>query len=1068
MHSKSSVAFLVVLASALAACDGCNGRRPGLQSSPGELALVWQGENFARMVDRDAKYDFGYALVGETRQAVIVAKNVGTGPLTLTALARTEGDEVSIAPLLQPAAPFEVDFSARTLTAGEEASFVVTFRPRGGRSAYLAKLRLYADGAKDDASTADVTLLAKGDLGSCDLPRVIDLGRVPVGETFTVPFAVKNVTQQDTQATVGSFEGGDAAAFGFGADTATGKVNVPAGGETKLNFTFSPTEQRDYQTTIQLAGAGPSCEAVTVTVKATGVEDVLTWTPMNLRFGLVSPGYEKEMEVVFTNTALAPVQLTNITVSSAQDYAHVVPMGADDTKLTIPGGGMPVPMKVSCSPAMLGNRSGTLSFETGLRKTPRGSIQLDCAGGGPKVRVSPRPNVAFGHVPFFQGNPVPVTRRVSVQNVGVAPANPDPSFNLLLGRVDMAGVPGQAPMFEIRPVGPDTQAGEFTLSLASSYDSRVGLPPVAGQNEVTLQVSLLPRTSGMKAAEIIIHSNDAAEPAVTLTVNAQVQILPPCNYRVSPQLANFGIVPAGTTKDLPITITNQGSGRADSCFFSNFALAMGSDPAYSFVGTPPAEKELRAQESWQLVVRVAPRGPAPATLMSLAGAITFDVTNPTSPQGRIELRTSVGPSCLTATPDPLDFGTVKTVAPPGMRCSSPSKTVTVYNTCSTPITLRGVSMSAGAGQTAGGPACPGTQACPEFFLVQSPNIPATGLTLTQGSAPVTMQVRYSPIDLGSDSGAIALDVTQSGQQVQYLVAIQGRGDTTGRQTDTFQQDQQPRADILLVVDDSCSMYDKQVSLSNNFSSFIQYAVTANVDYQIGVVTTDVSFNGVLRTTTAGGKYLSNTTPNVQTHFSSLVRVGTSGSATEQALESATRALTPPNIAGANVGFVRPDANLAVVVVSDAGDQSNQPVSYYENLLINVKGFSRLSNFTFSVIGPFLTSPPSGCTYDSPGGATRFTSLITRTGGVREEICNSNWSTTLQGLGRTAFGFRTQFFLSNTPDTSGGGTINVLINGQVAPPSTYTYDAASNSVRFQPNTTPQPGQTLTVDYATTCF
>ncbi|MDP1915129.1 MAG: choice-of-anchor D domain-containing protein [Myxococcales bacterium] len=1066
--TTKSVALLVLSAAAFAACDGCNSRRPGLQSSVGELALVWQGPDFARMVDRDAKYDFGYALVGETRQAVVVAKNVGTGPLTLTALARLEGDEVSIAPLLQPTAPFAAEFTSRTLTASEEASYVVTFSPRGGRSAYFTKLRLYADGALETASTADITLVAKGDLGSCDLPRVIDLGNVPVGDTFASAFKFKNATMQDTEATIGGFEGGDAAAFGFGENTAAGKVLVAANGETTVFFTVSPTEQRAYETTIQLAGAGPSCEPVTVVVKANGVEDVLSWTPMNLRFGLVSPGFEREMQVVFTNTATGPVELTNITVSSPQDFSHVVAPGADDTRLTIPGGGMPVSMKVTCSPAMLGNRSGTLSFDTGLRKTPRGSIQLDCTGGGPKIRVSPRPNIAFGHVPFFQGNPVPATRRISVQNVGVAPANPDPSFNLLLGKIDMAGMPGQAPMFELRPTGTDTQPGEFTLSLASSYDSRMGLRPVAGQNEVTLQVSLLPRTSGQKTADIIIHSNDTAEPDVTLTVTADVQILPPCNYRISPQLANFGIVPAGTTKDLPVTITNLGTGRGDSCFLSNFAIAMGSDPAYAFVGTPPVEKELRAQESWQLVIRVAPRGPAPATLTSLAGVVTFDVTNPQNPQGRIDLRTSVGPSCITATPDPLDFGTVKTVPPPGMRCSSPNKTITVYNTCSSPITIRGVSMSAAAGQTAGGPACAGGQPCPEFFLVQSPMIPAAGLTLSQGSMPVTLQVRYSPIDLGSDSGAIALDVTQSGQQVQYLVAIQGRGDVGGRQTDTFQQDQQPRADILLVVDDSCSMYDKQTSLANNFTSFIQYAVTANVDYQIGVVTTDVGQNGVLRTTTAGGKFLANTTPSVQTHFASLVRVGTLGSGSEQALESATRALTSPNIAGANVGFVRNDANLAIVVVSDAGDQSNQPVSYYENLLINVKGFSRLSNFTFSTIGPFLPTAPSGCSYDSPAGATRYQSLITRTGGVREEICSTNWSAALQGLGRTAFGFRTQFFLTNTPDLTGGGSINVLINGTPAPPSTYSYDAASNSIRFQPNTTPQPGQTLTVDYATTCF
>jgi hypothetical protein len=1067
MHSRS-FALVVLAAFGFAACDGCRRGSNGVKASPGELAIVWQDANFARMVDRDAKYDFGYALVGETRQAVIVAKNVGTGPLTLTALARIEGDEVSIAPLLQPAAPFSAEFTPKTLTASEETTYVVTFIPRGGRSSYLTKLRLYADGALDGASTADITLFAKGDLGSCDLPRVIDLGNVPVGDTFSVPFTFKNTTQQDTEATIGAFEGGDAAAFGFGEGTASGKVAVVAGQETKVLFTFSPTEQRAYETTIQLAGAGPSCEPVTVTVKGTGVEDVLTWTPSTVRFGLVPPGYEKVMDVTFTNTASAPIELSNIAVSSAQDYAHVVAQGADDTKFTIPGGGQPVTMKVACAPSALGNRSGTLTFETNTRKTPRGTLQLECVGGGPKIRVTPRPNIAFGHVPFFQGNPVPATRRVSVQNVGVAPAMPDPAFNLVLGKVDANGMAGQAPMFEIRPANMDTQPGEFTLSLASSYDSRVGIRPVAGQNEVQLQVSLLPRTSGSKAAEILIHSNDGAEPAITLQVTAEVQILPPCNFRISPQLANFGIVPAGTTKDLPITITNQGTGRGDSCFLSNFALAMGSDPAYSFVGTPPMEKELRPSESWQLVVRVSPRGPAPATLVTLAGAVTFDVSNPTNPQGRVDLRTSVGPSCIAATPDPLDFGTVRAVPPPAMRCSSPNKTVTIYNTCSSPITIRGVSMASAAGQSAGGPSCPGNQPCPEFFLVQTPNIPAAGLTLNQGSTPVTLQVRYSPLDIGTDSGAVALDVVQSGQTVQYLVAMQGRGDTVGRQTDTFQQDRQPKADILLVVDDSCSMYDKQTNLANNFTSFIQYAVTANVDYQIGVVTTDVATNGVLRTTGAGGKFLTNTTPNVQSLFSTLVRVGTVGSGFEQPLEQATRALTSPNIAGANAGFIRQDANLAVVVVSDAEDQSNQPPSYYENLLINVKGFSRLSNFTFSTIGPFMSFAPSGCSYDGAGSAQRYMSLINRTGGVREEICNTNWATALQGLGRTAFGFRTQFFLTNTPDTSGGNAINVLINGQPAPPSTYMYDAASNSIRFLPNATPQPGQTLTVDYATTCF
>ena len=41
------------------------------------------------------------------------------------------------------------------------------------------------------------------------------------------------------------------------------------------------------------------------------------------------------------------------------------------------------------------------------------------------------------------------------------------------------------------------------------------------------------------------------------------------------------------------------------------------------------------------------------------------------------------------------------------------------------------------------------------------------------------------------------------------------------------------------------------------------------------------------------------------------------------------------------------------------------------------------------------------------------------GGVSEEICASNWSQKLQNLGKTAFGFRTIFYLNNVPDLSAG-------------------------------------------------
>ena len=74
MQTKS-FALLLLTVAAFSACEGCR-KGNNVKASPGELAIVWKGENFANIVDRDAKYDFGYALVGESRQAVIVAKNV--------------------------------------------------------------------------------------------------------------------------------------------------------------------------------------------------------------------------------------------------------------------------------------------------------------------------------------------------------------------------------------------------------------------------------------------------------------------------------------------------------------------------------------------------------------------------------------------------------------------------------------------------------------------------------------------------------------------------------------------------------------------------------------------------------------------------------------------------------------------------------------------------------------------------------------------------------------------------------------------------------------------------------
>ncbi len=827
-------ALFALVVMAVSGCD-CKGGG-GITKTNGELNIAWRDADNNRMLSRDATYDFGYALVGDKKPLTLTVKNTGAGKLTLAKLELTTGDATAIGPLGD--ADFQVAFTEGTqLGPSEQVEFEMFFTPRGLKGVYESHLTLTAEGTRGEDATAALTLKGGGEKGSCELPDTIDFGKVPVGETLPWPVDFNNPTNVDTTGLAGDITGVDSTAFGYQAGSPHGTVAVPMKTSVPVLLTFSPTEKRVYTAAVQLKGPGP-CDTKNVTLRGEGSDDVFSWAPDTLNFGFVSPGFDSVKDVLFTNLSNTPITLTQVTSSLPTDFSHRVAAGADDTRLTVPGNASNFPLHVACSPAGMGPRDATLTFKTPLLKTPTGVIKLHCTGGGPKIKVTPRPTLAFGRVGFFPGSATfNVTRKVNVQNVGSRPATPDPTTNLYLGQADFTVTPatlGGLPLFEVAPANAATEADEFQVALAGTYNPAVGLEPVAGRNYVDIAVTLMPKSIGQKAATLTIYSNDSAEPAITVTVTADVQQLPPCNYRVSPAQANFGLVTPPNTKDLPITITNLGTASTDICYLSGIDLAPGTSPAYTIVGGPVVEKELQPAESWQVVVRVSPPGPVPTTIQSLTGTLLFNASSATAPQAQVPLSTAVGPVCLAVTPDPLDFGNVK------IGCNSRERDFSIYNVCNAAVTLTGFSMQAAGGQPAGGPNCPaGGPACPEFRLSSTPSIPAAGLVVNPGGTPVTFRAKYAPLDVGSDQGAVSIAAVQGGQSLSYLVGLTGTGDTSGNQTDTFTQAQKPMADILLVVDDSGSMSDKQTNLANNFGSFIQYAQSAGVDYHLAVVTTSM-------------------------------------------------------------------------------------------------------------------------------------------------------------------------------------------------------------------------------------
>jgi hypothetical protein len=210
------------------------------------------------------------------------------------------------------------------------------------------------------------------------------------------------------------------------------------------------------------------------------------------------------------------------------------------------------------------------------------------------------------------------------------------------------------------------------------------------------------------------------------------------------------------------------------------------------------------------------------------------------------------------------------------------------------------------------------------------------------------------------------------------------------------------ADILFVIDNSGSMADEQENLVRNFQTFIDVLANSDLDYRIAVVTTDlgndadqitrgpeqagiagfaVDESSPYRAVDTGDRSDCRTLDDVPhgcfrssraepwidsqrddpsavvRAFRDTARVGTCGSGFERGSRAMLEALENTAPGGCNAGFLRPDANLVVIVVTDEDDF--RPLATDETLgrLSEVKP---LEQVRFALIGGIVDGMPSTC------------------------------------------------------------------------------------------------------------
>lgn len=186
-----------------------------------------------------------------------------------------------------------------------------------------------------------------------------------------------------------------------------------------------------------------------------------------------------------------------------------------------------------------------------------------------------------------------------------------------------------------------------------------------------------------------------------------------------------------------------------------------------------------------------------------------------------------------------------------------------------------------------------------------------------------------------------------------------------------------KMDILFVIDDSLSMDLEQENLVDNFPKFVAVLddfVTDNgksLDYRLGVTTTSVTTayeiyssgvladsgsimgeDGALRTgCEIASSYISSGDGDVAGKFSCLANVGVDGSGIEMPLRAVELAVSDRVADGTNAGFLRDDALLAVVILTDEDDcsHSTSPIKHTVPLFGSVpecmpNGLDEISHF----------------------------------------------------------------------------------------------------------------------------
>ena len=477
---------------------------------------------------------------------------------------------------------------------------------------------------------------------------------------------------------------------------------------------------------------------------------------------------------------------------------------------------------------------------------------------------------------------------------------------------------------------------------------------------------------------------------------------------VTPKRLDFGALGHGETATRTFTVTNAGT---ESSVLEVKDITIEGAVKFALV-EPFAEFRLIPGDARTFSVGFTPPD-------SNADEALVSISSDDDDESRVEIPlvgTGIYPE-LTITPDELELGQVTT------GCLV-DHTLTLTNTGNDLLLVSSL-----------------THEGPGFTLPSPPSLPAR---LAPGDNLETT-IRFLPIAPGDHAGTVR---SQSDDPAGERVAVQHAvAHDPAHLSDAFDLPGLQPVDILFYVDQSASMRDDQAALIDNFDAYITALADITSNWHLLVANKDsgCSISGVL----------TRDMPGYAADFAGDATQG-GGKLTEAGLFVSANAAEESMPGGCNEGFLRRDALLHVVLVSDEADQSPEPWSTYVDRIRAVKGNDDRRLRISAVAGDW----PVGCTTadNTAEAGTGYHEAVQATGGVFLSLC-SDWAAHVVTLAEVGEPEPPTFPLSSTPDP---GTLVVRVDGEIHT-GDWAWNPERNEIVFLPTAMPAAGSHVQVDY-----